>query len=310
MVAAMEGLKDKQEVTVIDLYAGEGYLTQALLELPNVKQVIAVEHVPSCIPKIDKLVEQNPLRLHHIALDPFWWDTYGVIEQRGLMQGIQKEPWNQEHSGLVLTGILPDGLFGERLLIQFLNCIPGEMWLYDYGRIASHFLVSSTFGAKLQAKPGMKTRHKLAVLLESHSTVTTELSTTAFEPYKSHFKTNTKSKANPSLTFNKFVPLKDRVIETGEELEVLEFLTRNLFIHKVKPWSEALKYLAPGCEIIAKNMRADGHPVDLKKKAPDLTIQEWRWMIEAFMKWPFRPTDLEQNDVDNAKDLGKDAKRI
>jgi len=49
LVASMKGLGDgaKKDVTVIDLYAGEGYLSQALLDLPNVKQVIAVEHVPA-----------------------------------------------------------------------------------------------------------------------------------------------------------------------------------------------------------------------------------------------------------------------
>ena len=108
------------------------------------------------------LVETNPGRVHHIALDPFWWDTYTVIKERGLLENVQKLPWEQgkpshritsknrsktllEHSQLLLTGLVPDSINGERLIMQQLSCIPSEMWLYDYGRFTSHLLLSGSF---------------------------------------------------------------------------------------------------------------------------------------------------------------------
>lgn len=102
---------------------------------------------------------------------------------------------------------------------------------------------TQTILQKLRAKVGDKARFKLAVLLESHTSMENELPASTFEPYNEHFKTYHKtSKAkHPLPVLNKFLPLQKRIVETEEEQEVLEFLARNLFVHRSKPWVEVLK---------------------------------------------------------------------
>jgi len=36
-------------------------------------------------------------------------------------------------------------------------------------------------------------------------------------------------------------------------------------------------------------MAEKGHPVDPSKIPRDLTSEEWMYMVEAFLAWPFRP---------------------
>lgn len=92
-------------------------------------------------------METNPGRLDLVALDPFWWDTYAVMKERKLLEHIQKTPWEsgKEHPQLVITGMIPDSMNGERLLFQQLSCVPDQIWLYDYGRFPSYFLVTGNY---------------------------------------------------------------------------------------------------------------------------------------------------------------------
>ena len=51
--------------------------------------------------------------------------------------------------------------------------------------------------------------------------------------------------ATTQLVLLKFTPKENLLIKTQEELEVLEFLARNLFILKSRKWPNTLKYGLP-----------------------------------------------------------------
>ena len=39
------------------------------------------------------LVTNSAGRFAHVALDPFWWDSFSVIRERGLLDRVEKLPW-------------------------------------------------------------------------------------------------------------------------------------------------------------------------------------------------------------------------
>jgi hypothetical protein len=53
------------------------------------------------------------------------------------------------HNGLALFAFVPSNINGERMVVQHLTCIPEAMWLYDYGRFSSYYLVNGSFAKVL-----------------------------------------------------------------------------------------------------------------------------------------------------------------
>ena len=50
--------------------------------------------------------------------------------------------------------------------------------------------------------------------------------------------------------------------------------------------------MAPGGEILADRLAAEGVHIDPDKRAASLTSEEWLHMTRAFIAWPFRPKTL------------------
>ncbi|KAL7007972.1 hypothetical protein EMMF5_002621 [Cystobasidiomycetes sp. EMM_F5] len=307
----MDLVKTKKNLTVIDLYAvtaseplkhidflntGEGFLSQALLELPNVEQVIAVDPVTSNISRMEPLIEASAGRLQVLALDPFWWDTYRIIREKGLLDRVPTISWdetyfvNVAHPNLIITGQIPKSVNARRLVYQQLLCSVDQAWLYTLGRFESYFVLESNFSKKLMAPVGDKARTKAAVVIESCTSIT-EL------PWVSEKSQPTAKSPRALLSFVKFLPHFHHTPRDPIFTEALEFLAKNLFVHPSKPWSESLKYVAPGAENIQHIMKENGRAVDPAKQARAITAEEWQWITEAFLQWPFRPKDLDQDDV-------------
>ena len=67
------------------------------------------------------------------------------------------------------------------------------------------------------------------------------LPSTAFTPAGKHFEQKKRAGHGPTLTFIKASP---KVLEkpmTQDEMDVLEYMARNMFVHKSTPWSKSLK---------------------------------------------------------------------
>ena len=79
--------------------------------------------------------------------------------------------------------------------------------------------------------------------METCTSIEETLDASVFKPQEDHFqsyKTNARSESK-GYSLVKFSPLKEKVMKTQEDLEILEFLARNLFIHKSTPWTTSLK---------------------------------------------------------------------
>lgn len=60
-------------------------------------------------------------------------------------------------------------------------------------------------------------------------------------PTKDHFKPLRSKISNLEYVLVKFTPKKERDVQTIEDMEMLEFLTRNMFVHRSAKWVDSLK---------------------------------------------------------------------
>lgn len=91
------------------------------------------------------------------------------------------------------------------------------------------------------AEPGTKPRRKLAVILQSLVDFKLLIPSTEFQPSVDHFKGIRIRTNKVDYCLVEIIPKLNRDIVNQEDLDVLEFLTRNFFIHSRTRWVEVLK---------------------------------------------------------------------
>ncbi|KAK9898711.1 S-adenosyl-L-methionine-dependent methyltransferase [Cystobasidium minutum MCA 4210] len=296
------------DLVVVDLYAGKGLLSKEALKLKNVSQVIGIEDHRTFTTELHDLIEDSVGRFAQIALDPYWWDSYRVLQEKGLLDGVQKKKWEDDTTNLALMGVIPANINGDRLVIQQISCIASKSWLYTYGRFNSYFLIPRPHAMRILAPPGDKERRKLAVILQSLAKIELLLDTPGnLSPIKDHFKPVRTKLANIDYVLLKITPKRDNMeIKSLEDLEILEFLTKNMFVHRSAKWVDSIKYLAPGAAILRDIIQKSGYELDPKKRASDFTNSDWLALIQAFKDWPFRPEHLDQDDAKNSLEWEED----
>jgi len=82
--------------------------------------------------------------------------------------------------------------------------------------------------------------------------MTQEVASKDLHPSGKHFKGYHKSKTNsPAQTLARFTPLAQGFTRNQEELDVLEFLARNVFIHRKTNWTDSLRYVRSSLPALA-----------------------------------------------------------
>jgi len=93
---------------------------------------------------------------------------------------------------------------------------------------------------RIMSPPGSKIRRKLAVLLQTLVNFEEILPREELQPSSENFKGLRTRTPKVDYTFIKIKPQKNATISV-QDLEVLEFLTKNLFIHPASNWVDTLK---------------------------------------------------------------------
>jgi hypothetical protein len=88
--------------------------------------------------------------------------------------------------------------------------------------------------------PGSKLRRKLAVILQSLVDFEEIIPNESLQPSSENFKGIRTRTPKLDYTFVKIKP-KLNIVNASKDLEILEFLTRNLFIHTASRWVDTLK---------------------------------------------------------------------
>lgn len=159
-------LKHPKVDKVIAVECVDRYLPKLQVCSHSLRKIRQCFHSAETSPRGDpsshqKVIDRHSDRAVLVEHDPFWWDTYSIIKKRGHLDDLVRVPWGatsevsaasdetseSEKSELVLVGMIPWSIHGERLVIQQLACIAGQLWLYDYGPFKSHYLLSKDFGS-------------------------------------------------------------------------------------------------------------------------------------------------------------------
>lgn len=95
----------------------------------------------------------------------------------------------------------------------------------------------------MQAKVGDPAYHKVAVILSCLVDIKPLIP--PLSPLREHFEGVARRiynhKADAAYIYLRITPKKEPLLKSQEELEALEYLTKNLFIHRATSWPDALK---------------------------------------------------------------------
>ncbi|KAI5477530.1 hypothetical protein MNV49_006118 [Pseudohyphozyma bogoriensis] len=278
------GVDKLHDATVLDLYSGPGTIANALLELKNVKQVVAVENAARYLPFLERIQEtDNRLKIH--AVDPFTWEAYSEIEDAGVLKDVPIVPFERAtHPNLFITGQLPANKFGEQLFVQLVSAAAtgGKMWLYKYGRLQMGLTMENSFLDKISKPPGESGHAKLAVLLPTVA---------KFSEMKVDLPFNLNNFHSPRGNYEPVSVLVTPHTECRvKNFDALEYLARNMFIAKRSSWKKALAATTVGADNLIQPLLAKGIPDEAR--VMDLTQEQWVTIADTFDAWPFRPETL------------------
>ncbi|KAJ3546604.1 hypothetical protein NMY22_g1989 [Coprinellus aureogranulatus] len=325
-----EGSKGK---VVVEAWAGPGTLTRALLALPRerISKVIVLEEEPKFAEWLKPLQKVDD-RLHVLELDAYNWASYTEMEQKGLLSDVETVDWKSGgayipssllhplslinavhsfiqpvHPQLQFIAQLPTNVHGEQLVAQLARAIPDRKWLFRFGRVPLDLTTSLTMALRLLASntpQGWKHRCKVGVMTEAAAGVERRYRSEELMPVQGHFYHPTKRavgvRAKPVVDAQpvqpiRMTPLENPWIESGE-LDLWDFVMRNMFITKATPLNKGITGLGPGAQSLLKKLDDPSLPpdqrVDITKAPRELSLREWKVLVRVFGEWPFRPENL------------------
>lgn len=303
-----EGSKDK---VIVEAYPGPGMLTRALLDLPRerIKKIVLLEPVEGFAKWLEPLVKADD-RVIVMENDPYNWHSFDIMTERGHIADVPIVDWNSGvHPNLHFIQHLPSAVMGEQLLSQYVRLIPDRMWLFKYGRVPLDLITTARMWQRMAAtETHTLQRCKLGVLAQATTKISVPISPARMHPYDLHFwpksRGLSKGAANSALEARRagnphmavrLTPLEEPLIKGGE-LDVWDFVTRKLFISKATPMSKSIQALGPGASGLLKPLTDPSLPLeqqlDVTKAPRQLSVHDWKLIVDAFDNWPFRPENL------------------
>ncbi|KAF8332103.1 S-adenosyl-L-methionine-dependent methyltransferase [Cantharellus anzutake] len=309
--------------TIVELYPGPGMISRAILSLPRdrIHRLILLESGPEFHDDLVSLANSDD-RVKLVKLSPYYWETYDVVANEGLLNHIHPVSDEEVHPQLRIVGQLPMSVGAEQLLSQIIRHVPTRTWLWQYGRVPFHLLIAQWVHERLSSPLSSTTRGKLTVLAEATLDYTISVPMSAYKPYDDHLfpppvrippSLLSKPKKEPrrkkkeedgtlgdeeggvTMAFRRpghpmvavtMTPRRERIIE-GDAIERWDYILRHLFVLKKSTVAKALPSLAPGAGVLLKSpLLKDLSP---KSTISDLSVDDWRRLIQAFEEWPFAP---------------------
>ncbi|KAI0655989.1 S-adenosyl-L-methionine-dependent methyltransferase [Cubamyces menziesii] len=295
---------------VIEAFPGPGALSRAMLELPKSKlrKLIILEDDEVFLSALKPLEDADP-RVTVLPMSGHSWDTYSYIEEHGLLEDVQAQPWDGPSPNLHFVAHLPHTVKGEQLIAQLYRCIPEHSWLFQYGRTPMSILLSEFVFGRLTAPIKDARRCKLAVIAEATADLKESVDPQTLTPYSDKFYPLPAVGGNTRITSKRVgqpihaitaTPYAEQVIRRGD-IGKWDFCLRRLFVLKRTPLKDALSSLAPGATSMLKDLTdpklPPGQRVNVTKACRDLTLADWVLVMRAFDNWPFKPADLMITDA-------------
>lgn len=241
-------------------------------------------------------------RLKHIMKDPYEWSSYtDLIEKEGVFVPEYQKRDHIHDSFLIMANVTERKK--EGLIIQWLNCLAYKNWLMKFGNVKMLFWIPTQTAVKLLAPPGLGTRNKCSLTLEAFSDTTIVAASQGinwdqFDP-KLLAKSNpifidgpddiypkgsnrTKEDKDNSITLLEINPNGKQV-----DVDIWDYVTRNLMILKKTPFIDAVESLGHGAREYYREIIEDE---SLLKRCPvTFTYEELMYITDLFIRWPFKP---------------------
>ncbi|KAF9010691.1 ribosomal RNA adenine dimethylase-domain-containing protein [Cyathus striatus] len=291
-----EGSRDK---VIIEAFPGPGQLTRALINLPRerVKKIIVLENETSYL-KYLRPLEKLDSRVQVIPQGGHEWETYSILDDMGVLSDVERVSWTRgAHPQLTFISHLPRTVYGEQLIAQLFRSIPSRSWLFQFGRIPMHFILTQSVWQRLLTGPGRAiTRCKLGIIAQATSELKEAIPFKALQPFNLHFHPRRPSKpatdstqpnGQPFTTLTA-IPLEKQVIRR-DQIDIWDYCVRRMLVQKATPLSKSLCLLGPGGQTLLTDYDLS---VDPAKHPRELNTEEWTSIVKAFNEWPFAPRDL------------------
>jgi len=295
---------------IVEAYPGPGQLTRSLLNLPRerVSKIVVMEPIIEFVDWLKPLQAVDD-RLVIMHCDPYEWSSYDMLVEEGHLDGVPVEEWGPKlHSTLQFVQHLPTTVIGEQLLNQYVRTVPDRHWLFKYGRVPLDLITTYRIWQRTTAtEKNIVQRCKLGVLAQATGTLSATIPADQLEPYDDHFYPPTgfakvegpayleRGRVGAQHTSIRFEPFVEPIIKPGK-LDSWDFVARKLFISKATPVSKSICTLAHGAGSLLKPLTDPSKPpeerVDPKLGARQLTVHDWKNIVDAFDNWPFRPENL------------------
>ncbi|EGO25841.1 hypothetical protein SERLADRAFT_369203 [Serpula lacrymans var. lacrymans S7.9] len=296
--------KDK---VVIEAFPGPGALTRALMQLPKgrIRKIIVLEDHEPYLEYLKPLQEADS-RVHVLPMNGHAWDSYHDLECMGLLDSVEKTPWSGKvHPHLHFISHLPMTTMGEQLIAQLFRTMPEQQWLFKWGRVPMSYVMHQWVWERISAGISDTARCKLSVIAQAVAECEEAISGDALLPYDEHWhpvspkiayttRPENRRTGTPMVAINIY-PHKHQFIKK-DMLDKWDYCLRRLFVLKSTALSSALSHLAPGAEVLGKQIGDRSLPadqrMDIKKSIRSMSVRDWAVLVDAFDQWPFAPEDL------------------
>lgn len=294
--------QDPSKLNIVDIYSGFGLLSTMINYELTPKKHILIENHYSTIPHYEKilpLINQNPnSEIIHYVKSGYDWDTYKHLTDTDKLLDVSKQSRDKIHDELLIIANVLSHSFAESLFAQWLLCIAHENWLQRFGRVRMICIIPEATAQKFLAGPGFFRRNKGSVKRDIYSDckliAINESGGDNHQPDGWGYDPNVLINDQPiiiPITAVQPATLRYAVVEVvpkalpNVNVESLEFVSQILMYKRSHPIFEGLKFVSPGAlEDLGPKLQHLAH-----KTPRDLTADEFKYIVDVFEKWPFKP---------------------
>lgn len=227
------------------------------------------------------------------------WDSFTSLVQQDKIIQPSVQSRDKANDELLIVANLLSARLGESLFAQWLMCTAHQNWLQKYGRVRMLCFLPEATAQKFLSGPGFTKRNRSAIKREFFSDcnliAVTESDGDNYSPDGAGYDPNLLVKDQPVvMPLGSILPGTERAAlveviprkDVGVNIDVLDFVTQILMFRASQRLGDAIKYLSPGAEeYLTPKIQ------NIIDKIPrDLTVDEFRQILDEFEKWPFKPS--------------------
>eukprot|EP00123_Amoebidium_parasiticum_P016697 comp23549_c1_seq1/m.39749 comp23549_c1_seq1/g.39749 ORF comp23549_c1_seq1/g.39749 comp23549_c1_seq1/m.39749 type:complete len:358 (-) comp23549_c1_seq1:694-1767(-) len=290
----VDELGDLKGKTVVEMAAGPGLLTRALLEA-GADKVIALEDKPVFGATLTEIQNKNPKRMLFMPTPPssvFRNDRAHLAAFKILLENLQhlQNPPPGEPGNWVFTGVAPPASTKTFLPALATSSFFQNTSLFQYGTPRCALYVDKDGVKKFTAPPNERTASSAGIIADVLWDKRTNLD--VIDGKGSPWSVAVDGLAPPLKEEYVLLCLTPKHVGlSGSERECLRYVSKLLMKMRSKKLSVAFEALGPGGSVLIQRVGLDPHSTGYT-----LTFQDFVKIAREFDRWEYKPANLESMD--------------